>query len=491
MKILLINPKDDNYWFRFRPEQESYSLSTHGIAPPLGILYVATVLEERGHKVKVLDNDALRLDDEEILETFENFEPDIVGFSILVGTSENAHRLAGKIDEMSDDVKILYGGPLSTNFPEKIMERYEFVDYLIKGEGEFVTADLVDRLDEGKKIEDLECIAYRDEENTVRVNKGIARVRNLDELPIPNRELFGHEYDASCPLGSYEVNLTIGRFTSLLTSRGCPNKCNFCISEKNEWRTRKPEEVIDELEMLYEKGYRHFFIVDNNFAADEDRVIEICQLIKKRDLDITWHVELSPRNGSYKLFKEMKEAGCEGILLGMESVNDDVLDYYSKESDANLNKRAVDNARKAGISVIAATFMVGAPNEGKDEMNETIEFTKNLDVDAIIISKLSLKPNTTLWNKMKDEGHLSQDLIDEKLEDTIKMHEVYEGHSEEELDKIIENGYTSFLWRPKFLLKQAYRTLRYKFRRNWLAQNWRGILLFIRIRAKEKIFGRN
>ncbi len=482
MKIFLINPACDDSWFEFHPKKKTYSFRTTGSSPPLGLLYIATNLRKKGHEVKLIDNDAEQLTEEEILELINKDNPKVIGFSALVGTSENAHSLAKKIKEKYPEKIILYGGPLATSFPKKIMKKYEFIDYVLRGEAEETLPEFLNKLEEKKPVQDIKGLVYR-KNNEIVINDGIPTINELDNLPNPDRSLLDKKYDLSFPLGDSEVRLSVEKYTPILASRGCPNNCNFCLSEKNSWRPRSPKKVVDELEELHKKGYGHFFFIDNNFAADEERVEKICDQIIKRDLDIYWCAQLSANVGSSKVFKKMKKAGCEGILLGIESANQRILDYYNKPLDPDLAEKMIKEARDAGISVVIATFMLGAPDETKEEAKQTLEFAKNLDIDGLVVSKLTLKPNTTLWNKMKEKGYLDEDFINEKIEEPIKQHEVKSKLSKNQLDSLIDSTYSEFIKRPSFVVKTIKRTITSEFRRKWVQINSRGIFLYL----KEKI----
>ncbi|PTD94854.1 hypothetical protein C9439_00485 [archaeon SCG-AAA382B04] len=484
MKILLINPACEKSWFEFHPKKKSYSFHTTGSSPPLGLLYIATNLKDQEYNVDLIDNDAERLSEREILEYIEKNKPKIVGFSALVGTSENAHSLAKKIKEKYPKILILYGGPLATNFPKKLMKKYEFIDYILKGEAEETIITFLERLENKESVNNVNGIVYR-EKGEIIADEEVPIVKDLNTLVTPKRSLLKKEYDLSFPLGNSEVRLSVDKYTPILTSRGCPNNCNFCLSEKNSWRPRSPEDVVNEIEKLHKKGYGHFFFIDNNFGADKERAKKICDLIIEKDLDIYWCAQLSANTGNYELFAKMKKAGCEGLLLGIESVNRDILDYYDKPLKPDLAKKMVDLARKSGINVIIGTFMIGAPDETKKEAKKTLEFAKELDIDGLVISKLTLKPHTTLWNEMKEKGYLTEDLIDDRVEETIKQHEVKSRLSKEQLDSLIDSTYSEFIKRPSFIIKTIKRMITSEFRRKWVYINSSGILLYLKEKLKD------
>lgn len=489
MRILLINPAYDGSWFQFHPLKKTFSVYASGVSPPLGLLYIATVLENQGYEVNLIDNDALKWSDDESLRFIEETHPDVVGFSILTASCHKVHRLAKEIKKRYPDIKILYGGPSATIYPERLMKKYDFVDYLILGEGEYTTLNLLRELENEQNLKSVRGLVYRDNEIIV-FNEAAPPIRDLDDLPFPNRSLLKTNYDLSMSWGDFKVRFTVGKYTGMLTSRGCSNSCRFCQawSNHNGWRGRSAENVVEELELLKEQGYKHIFFVDDNFSADEKRVFEICKLIKEREIDVYWSVEMSVENGSYEMFKAMKEAGCDAILFGFESANQRILDYYCKRITPELSRKTVEDARRAGISCVIGTFLLGAPEESYEEVKRTVDFGLSLDLDALILFSLSVKPNTPIWNEMKEKGYLTDDFIEKRWETShINVYELHSKLSKKELDNLIEDSYTKFLWRPKYLAKHLYRNLRYRFRRMWMAKNLRVIAPFLKASLKTKM----
>ena len=489
MRILLINPAYDGSWFQFHPLKKTFSVYASGVSPPLGLLYIATILENQGYEVNLIDNDALKWSDDELLRFIEETHPDLVGFSILTASCFNAHRLAKEIKRIYPNIKILYGGPSATIYPERLMKKYDFVDYLILGEGEYTTLNLIRELENEQNLKSVKGLVYRDNE-TIVFNEAALPIRDLDELPFPNRNLLKTNYDLSLSWGDFKVRFTVGTYTGMLTSRGCSNSCRFCQawSNHNGWRGRSAENVVEELELLKGQGYKHVFFVDDNFSADKKRVFEICKLIKERGLKVYWSVEMSVENGSYEMFKAMKEAGCDSILFGFESANQRILDYYCKRITPELSRKTVEDARRAGISCVIGTFLLGAPDESYEEAKRTVDFGLSLDLDALILFSLSIKPNTPIWNEMKEEGYLTDDFIEKRWETShINVYELNSKLSKKELDNLIEDSYTKFLWRPEYLAKHLYRNLRYRFRRMWMVKNLRVIVPFLKASLKTKM----
>ena len=474
MRVALINPAFEGKWVQIHPLEETLPVYAGGISPPLGLLYVATVLAREGTDVIFLDNDVQRMSVEETVKRLNKEDLDIAGFSIQVESCFNAHETARKLKELNPNVKILYGGPLTTTYPERLMRKYDFVDFLIRGEGEYATLNLVQTLERNGDLSSVKGLAYR-EGGKVRFNPPSPLIENLDELPFPDRKLLGAQYDAVLPLEDFIAKFCVGKYTSLLSSRGCPYTCRFCYTGslgKGIWRCRSPQNVVDELEMLDCEGYGHVYFVDDNFAVDERRVVEICRLIRQRGLDLYWSVETSVKNLSGNMVKEMKSAGCEAILFGIESGSQKILDYYGKPITPNESALAVRKARKAGISAIVGTFILGAPIETREEIRATLKFARSIDLDGAIFFPLMVIPMTSIWHELKEQGYLTQGLEEQYWEHSKYVWDILHTNVEKsELLSLMEEGYEKFFWKPDFVPKLIIRNTRHKFRRLWAARN--------------------
>lgn len=474
MRVALVNPAFEGKWVQIHPLEETLPVYAGGISPPLGLLYVATVLDREGIDVIFLDNDAKRMSVEETVRWLDKEDPDIAGFSIQVESCFNAHETARKLKELNPNIKILYGGPLATTYPERLMRKYDFVDFLIRGEAEYTALNLVKTLERNGALKSVKGLAYR-EGGKVRLNPPSPPIENLDALPFPDRKLLGAQYDAVLPLENFVAKFCVGKYTSLLTSRGCPYTCRFCYTgtfSKGIWRCRSPQNVVDELEMLDREGYEHVYFVDDTFAVDERRVLEICRLIRQRGLDLYWSVETSVKNFSYNMVREMKSAGCEAILFGIESGSQKILDYYGKQITPNESAIAVRKARKAGISAIIGTFILGAPIETREDIKATLKFARNIDLDGIILFPLMAIPETSTWHELKELGYLTKELEEQYWERSKYACDILHTNVEKsELLSLMEEGYEKFFWRPDFIPKLIVRNTRHKFRRLWAARN--------------------
>lgn len=234
--ILLINLPTTN-WYK-----EKFAKSNS--MPPLGILYIATVLEKHEYKVKVIDLAVEHFSQEKFVQELKTLNPNVIGMSTY-NESWKAERVLTKlVKKILPDVKVYAGGAFATFCYEDILRNTD-TDYVIKGEGEFSTLKLCNKLirnSEEFSIEEIPGIIYKKQDGSLYINNDNARIINLDELPFPNRELID--------INNYLLPFTIN------TSRGCPGQCVFCSSKAFWGRKvymRSAQNVFDELMYIYKK----------------------------------------------------------------------------------------------------------------------------------------------------------------------------------------------------------------------------------------------
>jgi len=457
-KVVLINP---NFGRGERIESE-------GAWPPLGLAYIGTVLENAGHEVRIIDNSKALLPDDKLLSRIAQECPNMVGVSALTPIFRRALEIASAVKKSCPDSKIVFGNYHATFEHERILKNCEFVDFVVLGEGEMTMLELADALDKGGDVKDVAGIAFRK-------NGGIARtkprpqIKNLDELPFPNRELLGGEYFSEV-IG---MRTSAGRFTTMVTSRGCPYGCRYCACSAFTFRTvrfRSPENVVEEIEQLWGDGYGEIGFVDDNFLLNPKRVERICELIRERKIKMNFWVEGRTDQASLEVMKHLSKAGCKAIYFGIESGNEHVLRYYGKNITPDISRKAVSNAKKAGIDTVVGSFIVGAPIETKADVQNTFDFAMSLkDMDFPQMNVLYLSPGMDLWREAIEKGYFSDD---DFWDMAVPAVDVYPSHlKRDELERMIDDFYGKFVNRKSYLILQSLKTLKSRWRLKALARN--------------------
>jgi len=202
--------------------------------------------------------------------------------------------------------------------------------------------------------------------------------------------------------------------------------------------------------------------VDDNFTLNPKRVIKLCQRMRKEKIDIEWICEGRVDRCSYEMMREIVKAGCRMLYLGIESANQRVLDYYKKQITPEQTITAVKNARRAGVEVIVGSFIVGAPNETREEIKNTLNFPQKIDIDIPQFNILGAFPGMDIWDELKISGVLNEG---ECWETGVSVPQISpDALAYEEIKRMVHEHYQNFLLRPKYILTEAMRTMKSSYR---------------------------
>ena len=435
--------------------------------PPLGILYLATILRERGMEVSVLDQPAKGLTVEETVKWVRKEDPDVLGFSTFASSGRTAALISNEVKKRNPNITTVFGGYYATFNAERILREYPFVDIIVRGEGENTVVDLVDCLKKKGKLKNVLGIAFRNG-NGIVSTPDRPLIKDLDSIPLPDRSLLDVEYHSMIA----GANAMVKKFTSIVSSRGCVYGCRFCSCQKfarNVWRPRSVVNTLEELHYLASEGYDQFIFVDDSFTLNQKRVVKLCKRLRKEKLDIEWICESRVDNCSYEMLREIARAGCKVIYFGIENANQRILDYYGKRITPEQSEKAVELARKAGIDVIVGSFIVGAPDETREEIHNTIEFAKQISIDLPQFNVLGAYPGMDIWNELTMKGILNEEehwetgaLVSEICPSAVPL---------QQIKQMIHEAFYDFVRRPSFILKQAARTMRSPYRMGIILNN--------------------
>lgn len=243
-----------------------------------------------------------------LLEDVKKVNPDLVGLSALTFNLLDCRKTARTIKTALPNVKVVIGGHHATIYPEETI-RFPEMDYLICGEGERPMTCLINTLREGRDptaLDQINGLAWKDENGEIHFNPTRDYVDNLDELPMPAHELVD--------LPKYSHLLTEGdQVASMQTSRGCPAGCTLCDIRRTKFRGRSAASVLDELKKLYRLGVREFFFVDDTYTVNKKRVSEICQGINDEGLNIKYKISARCDMVTPELLSMLKRSGCYRI----------------------------------------------------------------------------------------------------------------------------------------------------------------------------------
>ena len=440
MDVLLINPpwqtKDGNIW--------------HGVkstSAPLGLLSVAAYAEQRGAAVRVLDVNAEGLSFRDIEQVVREERPPWVGFTAVTAQITSTHRIAGIVKSVSPESKVVVGGVHVTAMADEVL-RDPNIDYCVRGEGEKPMSALVD----GQPLESIGGLSFRGTNplQPIQHNPQAKPIEDLDSLPTPAYHLVPFELYKPA-VGAYRRLPTI----NMTMTRGCPGKCTFCNSAETALRTRSASHVVDEIQELQRRyGIREVSFYDDTFTIYKRNVVELCDLIVKRGIDLTWSCFARTDCVSPSLLAKMRRAGCHQILFGIESADPEILATIRKPIDIEQTRTAVAMVQRAGIAVRAA-FMFGNPGETVESIRRTIDFAIDLNPDLAIFNITTPYPGTQMFDWARRNGHLrtldweEYDLANSVLDlPTI---------SSEQIDRMYKVAYREFYFRPSYLVRRLFR----------------------------------
>ncbi|MEY3209624.1 MAG: hypothetical protein RIT28_105, partial [Pseudomonadota bacterium] len=339
----------------------------YGIFPSLSLLYVAGILESAGAEVLFIDAHAEGLTLDETVARLEAFGPSYIGYTITTYLFFQTLDWIKAIKARTGTPTIVGGVHLSI-YPRETLT-HESIDYAVTGEAELSLPNLLHALENRRDLRDVKGIAFRVGGPTQTGGEVVVtpteKTIDVDEVPFPARRLIDNSLYYSF-ISKYK------NFTCFITSRGCPYKCIFCEQGSKAFRARSPKNVVDELELcVNEFGIRELDFFDSSFTIRKDRVIEICEEINRRKLDIVWAARTRVDCITKDVLSAMRRAGCARIYYGVESGNREILKVLKKSTSLELVKRVVRETREEGIDTFGY-FMLGNPYETPATIRQTI-----------------------------------------------------------------------------------------------------------------------
>ncbi len=444
MKILLISPPIEDV--------DRFHAEVRGCMPPLDLMYLAGYLiRHSSHEVRILDLYASPMKMRAFLKYVEDYVPQVIGFSTYTAGLVQVYSFSESIKKHLPSVKIVLGG-IHASYLTGVCLSHPAVDFVVRGEGEETFLDLVNALPHGG-VQAIPGIAFRSGDK-VMSTPDRRLIEDLDGLPWPAHHLIDPK--------KYHLSITRAvtgaRAASLLTSRGCLNRCSFCSKHFHYFkrvRKRSAQNVLEELKYLYDVyGAREFQFEDCTFTFDQDHVLEICSLIRRSKLKIFWNCNIRANMDAEKLFPAMKEAGCENVLLGVESGSQKILDLMKKDITLDQVRRTVALSKKYGIR-LNATFLIGIPGETLETARETGRFVIELDPDYAMFSVLVPSVGSEFFDLAVQEGKI--DVRTVQGADWITLYSERApivdlcGIGKKELARLMEKFTLDFYLRPRYI----------------------------------------
>lgn len=362
--------------------------------PPLGILYLAAILEKASISVKIIDAGLEKFSIETTFEKIKTISPKIIGLSVCTPDYKIIDKFTFLLKNKFPQIKIVMGGPHPTLDPEGVLS-FPHVDYVIRGEGEYSFLEFCQAVLKNKEelLPNILGLSFKQNGRIIH-NPDRPMIENLDELPFPARHLvpimkyrnYGRVYKRK-PVGV------------MITSRGCPMNCIFCAHEifGRKYRFMSAPRIVEEIKLLQtEYGVKEILFREDNFTANRKRVYEFCNILIKEKIDITWMCLADANSITEDMAMLMKQAGCWHIGIGVESGNQGIIEVLKKNIKLERVKKVFDFLHKIGIKTLAF-FMIGNYIDSRETIEDTIRFANQLNTDFAIFTITTPFPGTELF----------------------------------------------------------------------------------------------
>lgn len=386
MRISLVHPR-----LTYLPSQQ-----------PLGLGYIAACLENAGHEIQFIEA-VFYPSDEDVVAAIRGFGAQLVGISVMINYYSKTLSLTRLIKEADPSLTIVLGGPHASTTPETFTP-LDSIDYVLIGEGEESFPLLADALESPATFDPRKIPGLLWRDGRSEVSKAV-RIRNLDALPWPARHLMPmYDYkhrDYHVSFGMHGGNFNI------ITARGCPNACNFCDHTVFGHRVtyRSVKDVVDEIEVTARTyGIRNFDVMDDTFTLNYERVMDFCEELLHRDLNLFWCCRLRVTGVTREMIQTMARAGCIRFSVGIESVDARVLKATQKRITIQEVTQALRWAKEAGMLTIG-NFMIGNLGDDRESVEKTLRFaleTDDIDLPSYVI--LVPLPGTPVYDIGKERG---------------------------------------------------------------------------------------
>jgi len=447
MNCVLIHPA----WFPEEIFPAKTASSQINYWQPLGTLYVGAAMLKAGHKVEFLNGAFMT--HEEIIARVEELKPQFVGLYSTTFGYPKAVKTANSLKQLDSNIFTCIGGPYPIAVKGECLKNEGInIDAVITSEAESAIVELIKRLESGHSLNGLAGVDFRQGTEIIN-NPARALCEDLDSLPFPARELLGDKAYYIPPPGQYK-NKPV---TILITSRGCDRKCIFCsqIDKERKYgsrgiRFRSVENVLAEIELCLKQGFREIKFIDDSFAADYDRAMQICEQIIERKLNFTWFASACINQVDKPLLQTMKKAGCWAILYGVDSGVQKTLNSLRKATTLEMIRRDIKWTKEVGIQV-STPFIFGAPGETYEDGLETIAFAVELDADFANFHSLTPFPGTPLYDNLEKFGTVLDNLSDRTYQSAAFTPYTM---NRNEILKLRQIAFRRFYTRPKFLFRR-------------------------------------
>jgi anaerobic magnesium-protoporphyrin IX monomethyl ester cyclase len=379
---------------------------------PVWLAYTTGVLAQAGHEARLVDAPARCWGLADVIKDVQSFGPGMIVVESNFASLTKDVRLAVQLKEATGAVVVMVGPPAS-QYPDTILNNG--VDIAARFEYDLTIRDIADALEARRDLDTVEGISFKKDDAIVTTpTRDFSTSDQLDEVPFVSKV-----YQTHLNPRDYFLNHTLHPMVQIFTGRGCPNLCTFCSWPRTlmgrRHRMRSVGNVVDEFEYVAREmpEVREIFIEDDTFTINKQRIVAVCDEIRRRGLRITWSCN-ARANLDYDTMKTMKDAGCRLLVVGYESGCNQILEAIKKGISTQDSERFTREAKRAGLMILA-DFIFGLPGETRATAEQTLAFAKKIRPNIVQFAVATPMPGTEFYEWVKENGYL---LVD-NLEDSI------------------------------------------------------------------------
>ncbi len=448
--------------------------------PPIGLAGLAAYLEQHGHTADIIDAFTRPGSDRAIADYLREHRPAYLGLSCITSNFMDGVRIAREAKAALPGITTLVGGPHVSALRERMLEQFAVVDCIVVGEGERPLRAIIER--EGRELDDVPGVIYRDEDDAVRFTGFQDGGLELDALPFPAYDkLPGFPRAYKLPLFNYPRI----PHSSCITSRGCPYKCSYCDRSVfgRSFRYNSAEYMYEHISLLKRQfGIRHVTFYDDQFTFDRKRVHRFTELMREKPLGMTYNCAIRAEHVDENLLREMKASGCWMISLGIETGDPELLAQHRQNADLEMLAGKIRLIKAAGI-LVKGLVMMGLPGESPESVRRSMDYVFSLPLDALNISKFTPFPGSPLYDNIHELGEFEEDW---PAMDCLSFRFIPNGMTHAELNRLYKAFYRAYFKRPSTLAN--YVSMIWKSPDSWL-RFWTNMGSFVRFARQSERHG--
>ncbi len=449
-RAYLVVPPTGLYIREDRCQTPIDKLKTVAPRPPIDLMYIAAILRKYNVKCKISDCPVEKVSYYQLEKEVETFNPDWMIFSITTPGLKDDLKIIKNLYLKFPHITYILKGPLFNvyNYDKKFISEYEFIDVIVRGEYE----DVFDNWLKSNDISRVKGLTYK-KNNQIFKNEGYGYIENLDDIPFPTRDLIKNELYIRPDTGEKQ--------TTIVTSRGCPFKCTFCLSRivsGKKIRYRTVQNVIEELQECVDKyNIKNFLFRSDTFTVNHNWIKDLCSSIRKTLPSIKWACNSRVDLFTEEIARELKSAGCWLVAFGVESGEQEILDKLKKGITLSQIEEAIRICKKVGIKS-SVYIILGLPWETKESFEKTKKFINKLNPDFVEFFYVYPFPGSELYEELLEMKLIEKDYFPKSAygEPAFDI----PNFTHEELVNMRKEIWQSFYLRPSYIIKRLFKEVK-------------------------------